>query len=44
MRRIGAEEGLPAKAHDRMEEFVMSLPGGSTEDVVGCFALLPRQA
>ncbi|MCW8086643.1 hypothetical protein [Sabulicella glaciei] len=43
MRRIGAEEGVPAKAHGRMEEFVMGLPGGSMEDVVGCFAPPPRR-
>lgn len=43
MRRIGAEEGVPAEAYDRMEGFVMGLPGGSMEDVVRCFALLPRR-
>lgn len=42
VRRIGAEEGVPAAAYDRLEAFVAGLPGGSIADVVGCFALLPR--
>lgn len=42
VRRIGVEEGVPAEAYDRMEAFVMGLPGGSVKDIVGCFALLPR--
>ena len=42
VRRIGVEEGVPAEAYDRMEAFVMGLPGGSVKDILGCFALLPR--
>jgi 2-methylcitrate dehydratase PrpD len=41
VRRIGAEEGVPAAAYDRRERFVAGLPAGSVTDVVGCFALLP---
>ncbi len=42
VRRIGAEEGVPQAAYDRLEAFVMGLPGGSIGDVIGCFDLLPR--
>ncbi|HWT10508.1 MAG TPA: MmgE/PrpD family protein 4, partial [Roseomonas sp.] len=44
VRRIGAEEGVPPAAYDRMEAFVMGLPGGAVQDIVGCFAMLPRRA
>lgn len=41
VRRIGAEEGVPAAAYDCLERFVSGLPAGSVTNVVGCFALLP---
>ena len=42
VRRVGAEEAVPSAAYDRMEAFVMGLPGGSVKHVVGCFAVPPR--
>ena len=33
-RRIGAEEGVPALAYDRLERFVASLPEGAVADLV----------
>jgi 2-methylcitrate dehydratase PrpD len=41
VRRIGAEESVPAGAYDRLESFVAALPAGSVADVVACFAALP---
>ena len=43
VRRIGAEEGVPAAAYDRIEAFVGALPDASIADAVDAFALLPRR-
>lgn len=42
VRRIGAEQGVPSAAYDRMEGFVTGLSGGSVKDIVGCCAVPPR--
>jgi 2-methylcitrate dehydratase PrpD len=42
IRRIGAEEGVPAEAYDRLEGFVANLPGREIEEAVDCFAWLGR--
>lgn len=39
LRRIGAEEGVPDKAFDRVEAFVAGLPAGRIEDVVEAFQM-----
>ncbi|WP_084602460.1 MmgE/PrpD family protein [Rubritepida flocculans] len=44
VRRIGAEEGVPAAAYDCLEGFVAALPDAAIEDVLAAFALLPRPA
>ena len=44
VRRIGAEEGVPSAAYDRVEAFVSALPNASIADVMAAFALLPRHA
>jgi 2-methylcitrate dehydratase PrpD len=44
VRRIGAEEGVPAAAYDRLEAFVAALPNASIASVLDAFALLPGQA
>lgn len=41
VRRIGAEQGVPAEAYDRIERFVGALPKARIEDVVSAFALCP---
>ncbi len=42
LRRIGAEEGVPMAAFDRLEAFVDRLPSGDITDVITAFSLLPR--
>jgi 2-methylcitrate dehydratase PrpD len=42
VRRIGAEQGVPAAAYDAIERFVDALPQGRLDDVIGAFAQLPR--
>jgi hypothetical protein len=44
LRRIGAEEGVPMSAFDRLERFVERLPQGSIEDAISVFTLAPLQA
>jgi 2-methylcitrate dehydratase PrpD len=44
LRRIGAEEGVPMSAFDRLERFVERLPQGSIEDAISVFTLAPSQA
>jgi 2-methylcitrate dehydratase PrpD len=44
LRRIGAEEGVPMSAFDRLERFVERLPQGSIEDAISVFKLAPSQA
>lgn len=44
VRRIGAEEGVPAAAYDRVERAVRGLPGAGIGDVLAAFALLPGAA
>lgn len=44
VRRIGAEEGVPAAAYDRLEAFVDALPRAAIEDALAAFALLPKGA
>lgn len=41
VRRIGAEQGVPAQAYDRIERFVETLPRAEIGLVVGAFALCP---
>ena len=41
LRRIGAEEGVPMAAYDRLEAFVDHLPAGDITDVIAAFSLLP---
>jgi 2-methylcitrate dehydratase PrpD len=41
VRRIGAEQDVPERAYDRIEEFVEALPRGGIDLVVGAFALCP---
>ena len=43
LRRIGAEEGVPMSAFDRLERFVERLQAGSIEEH-SVFALAPSQA
>jgi 2-methylcitrate dehydratase PrpD len=38
LRRIGAEEGVPSGAFDRLERFVSALPGGSISDAIQAFS------
>ena len=42
LRRIGAEEGVPMAAYDRLEAFVDRLPAGDIAEVIAAFSLLPR--
>ena len=44
LRRIGAEEGVPMSAFDRLERFVERLPQGSIEDAISVFTLAPSRA
>jgi 2-methylcitrate dehydratase PrpD len=44
IRRIGAEQDVPAEAYDRLERFVSDLPNADIELVTGAFALCPRPA
>jgi 2-methylcitrate dehydratase PrpD len=44
LRRIGAEEGVPMSAFDRLEAFVESLPGGSIADAISVFTTGPGRA
>jgi 2-methylcitrate dehydratase PrpD len=44
VRRIGAEESVPAAAYDRLEAFVHALPRAAIEDALAAFALLPKGA
>lgn len=44
IRRIGAEEGVPAAAYDRIEGFVEALPEAEIEDAIDAFALIARRA
>lgn len=39
VRRIGAEQGVPAEAYDRIERFVAGLPDADIDLVIGAFAL-----
>jgi 2-methylcitrate dehydratase PrpD len=41
VRRIGAEQAVPAQSYDAIEAFVDALPGGSIQEVMRAFALLP---
>ncbi len=41
IRRIGAEQAVPAQSYDAIEAFVDALPGGSIQEVMRAFALLP---
>jgi 2-methylcitrate dehydratase PrpD len=41
VRRIGAEQGVPAEAYDRIEQFVAELPDVDIELAIGAFALYP---
>jgi 2-methylcitrate dehydratase PrpD len=41
VRRIGHEEGVPAKAYDEIEAFVAALPDADIRQVTGAFALCP---
>ena len=41
VRRIGAEQGVPAQAYERIERFVETLPQAEIGLVVGAFALCP---
>ena len=41
VRRIGAEQGVPAEAYDRVERFVAELPDVDIDLVIGAFALSP---
>ena len=40
VRRIGAEQSVPAKAYEAIEKFVDHLPGGDIQEVMRAFALL----
>jgi 2-methylcitrate dehydratase PrpD len=44
LRRIGAEEGVPMAAFDRLERFVEKLPGGAIEDAISVFELISTRA
>jgi hypothetical protein len=44
IRRVGAESGVSSSCFDRLERFADRLPDGSIEDVLACFAELPRPA
>lgn len=44
VRRIGAEQSVPAKAYDLIEDFAFGLPGKGVEQVLAAFALCPRPA
>ena len=41
VRRIGAEQGVPAAAYDLIEGFVSKLPNGTIDDVLNAFRQLP---
>ncbi|OFZ97826.1 MAG: MmgE/PrpD family protein 4 [Betaproteobacteria bacterium RIFCSPLOWO2_02_67_12] len=41
VRRIGAEQAVPAQSYDAIEAFVDGLPGGSIHAVLRAFTLLP---
>lgn len=41
IRRIGAEQAVPAQAYDTIEAFVEALPGGGIHEVLRAFMLLP---
>ena len=41
IRRIGAEQAVPVQSYDAIEAFVDALPGGSIQEVMRAFALLP---
>lgn len=41
IRRIGAEQAVPAQAYDAIEAFVDALPGGNIQEVTRAYALLP---
>ena len=41
IRRIGAEQAVPARSYDAIETFVDALPGGSIHEVLRAFTLLP---
>ena len=41
IRRIGAEQAVPARSYDAIEAFVDALPGGSIHEVLRAFTLLP---
>ena len=42
LRRIGAQEGVPMAAFDRLEAFVDRLPAGDISEILAAFALLPQ--
>jgi hypothetical protein len=44
LRRIGAEEGVPMAAFDRLERFVEKLPAGAIEDAISVFELVSARA
>jgi 2-methylcitrate dehydratase PrpD len=44
IRRVGAESGVAPACFDRLERFVDGLPEGSIDEVLACFAELPRPA
>jgi 2-methylcitrate dehydratase PrpD len=44
VRRIGAEQRVPAAAYDLIESFVSRLPDARLDDVLRAFRLLPRAA
>lgn len=41
VRRIGAEQAVPAQSYDAIEAFVDDLPGGNIDAVLRAFTLLP---
>jgi 2-methylcitrate dehydratase PrpD len=41
VRRIGAEQAVPAQSYDTIEAFVDDLPGGNIDAVLRAFTLLP---
>lgn len=44
VRRIGAEEGVPVRAYDLIENFVRDLPEARIDHVIGAFALIRADA
>ena len=44
VRRIGAEQQVPAAAYDLIERFVSRLPDAALTDVLNAFQLLPGAA